>query len=59
MGLFKKIFGFVGGKKVNILVVGLDNSGKTTVIERLKVRGSFNIENLTSLYCSFRFLSSE
>ncbi len=25
--------------QVNILVVGLDNSGKTTIIERLKVRG--------------------
>lgn len=24
--------------QVNVLVVGLDNSGKTTIIERLKVR---------------------
>lgn len=28
----------VGTGQVNILVVGLDNSGKTTIIERLKVR---------------------
>ncbi|KAG2451645.1 hypothetical protein HYH02_003425 [Chlamydomonas schloesseri] len=28
----------MSGKKVNVLVVGLDNSGKTTIIERLKPR---------------------
>lgn len=26
--------------QVNVIVVGLDNSGKTTIIERLKVRGA-------------------
>lgn len=43
MGLFKMLFGFVGGavaggkgKKVRILCVGLDNSGKTTIINFLK-----------------------
>ncbi|GIL88366.1 hypothetical protein Vretimale_15047 [Volvox reticuliferus] len=40
MGLFDKLLSFLGvsGKKVNVLVVGLDNSGKTTIIERLKPR---------------------
>jgi ribosome biogenesis GTPase A len=37
MGLFKKLFGQVGGgKKARIVVVGLDNSGKSTVIAWLK-----------------------
>ncbi|GLI71658.1 hypothetical protein VaNZ11_016939 [Volvox africanus] len=40
MGFFDKLLSFLGvsGKKVNVLVVGLDNSGKTTIIERLKPR---------------------
>lgn len=38
MGFLDKFMHWLGvsGKKVNILVVGLDNSGKTTIIERLK-----------------------
>jgi len=38
MGLFDAILKFFGliGKKVSIVVVGLDNAGKTTIIERLK-----------------------
>lgn len=39
MGFFKKLFGFVGGGgggKHRILVVGLDNSGKSTIIQWLK-----------------------
>jgi len=38
MGLFKKLFGAVtpGKAKVRILCVGLDNSGKSTIINWLK-----------------------
>ncbi|CAK0898932.1 unnamed protein product, partial [Prorocentrum cordatum] len=37
MGLFKRLFGgFASKKKVRIVVVGLDNSGKTTVLNCLK-----------------------
>ena len=43
MGIFKKLFGMLGGslvgsngRKVRILCVGLDNSGKTTIINWLK-----------------------
>lgn len=37
MGLFDKLAGWLGLKKeVNVLCLGLDNSGKTTVINRLK-----------------------
>jgi ADP-ribosylation factor-like protein 6 len=37
MGLFKRLFGgFTAKKKVRIVVVGLDNSGKTTVLNCLK-----------------------
>jgi ADP-ribosylation factor-like protein 6 len=38
MPFFNKLFTFLGIKKreVNILVVGLDNSGKTTVLNRFK-----------------------
>ncbi|GFR45967.1 hypothetical protein Agub_g7438 [Astrephomene gubernaculifera] len=40
MGFFDKFLALLGisGRKVNVLVVGLDNSGKTTIIERLKPR---------------------
>ena len=43
MGLFKKLFqslglSSVGGRKVRIICVGLDNSGKTTIISHLKPR---------------------
>mmetsp|Transcript_83303 Transcript_83303/g.193522 ORF Transcript_83303/g.193522 Transcript_83303/m.193522 type:complete len:186 (+) Transcript_83303:96-653(+) len=37
MGLFKRLFGGFGAKKkVRIVVVGLDNSGKTTILNCLK-----------------------
>ncbi|KAF7211704.1 ADP-ribosylation factor-like protein 6 [Nothobranchius furzeri] len=37
MGLFDKLVGWLGLKKeVNVLCLGLDNSGKTTIINRLK-----------------------
>merc|ERR1711937_575074 len=37
MGFLKKFFGgFLAKTKVKILCVGLDNSGKSTIIERLK-----------------------
>mmetsp|Transcript_4380 Transcript_4380/g.4945 ORF Transcript_4380/g.4945 Transcript_4380/m.4945 type:complete len:103 (+) Transcript_4380:44-352(+) len=37
MGIFKRLFGGFGTKrKVRIVVVGLDNSGKTTVLNALK-----------------------
>mmetsp|Transcript_26899 Transcript_26899/g.86412 ORF Transcript_26899/g.86412 Transcript_26899/m.86412 type:complete len:98 (+) Transcript_26899:166-459(+) len=46
MGIFSRFFSSVGlGKeKVNVLVVGLDNSGKTTIIERLKPQKSQSME---------------
>ncbi|KAK3251159.1 hypothetical protein CYMTET_39490 [Cymbomonas tetramitiformis] len=39
MGFFAKLLASLGvnKEKVNVLVVGLDNSGKTTIIERLKL----------------------
>uniref|UniRef100_A0A3Q3DRR6 ADP-ribosylation factor-like 6 n=1 Tax=Hippocampus comes TaxID=109280 RepID=A0A3Q3DRR6_HIPCM len=37
MGLFDKLAGWLGFKKeVNVLCLGLDNSGKTTIINKLK-----------------------
>ena len=37
MGFWKRLFGALSGaKKVNVLVVGLDNSGKSTIINKLK-----------------------
>ena len=38
---FRKLLRLLGlsGRKVSVLVVGLDNSGKSTAIERLKVCG--------------------
>lgn len=38
MGFFKKLFSSMGpkSKKVRVLCVGLDNSGKTTIISHLK-----------------------
>ena len=37
-GLFNKFFDFMGFKKkdVNILVIGLDNSGKSTILNHFK-----------------------
>lgn len=38
MGLFQKFANFLGVRKkeVNVLVVGLNNSGKTTVVNKFK-----------------------
>lgn len=38
MGLFDRLASLLGLKKkeINVLCVGLDNSGKTTVINKLK-----------------------
>lgn len=33
---------WLGRLQVNVLIVGLDNSGKTTIIEKLKVRPQFS-----------------
>ena len=52
MGLFSYLMSFMVTKKqnVNILIVGLDNSGKTSIVERMKLRavggrgGSFETE---------------
>ncbi|KAK9808658.1 hypothetical protein WJX72_001484 [[Myrmecia] bisecta] len=46
MGIFLKLLEALGlgGKKVNVLVVGLDNSGKTTLIERLKPKHAQSAE---------------
>lgn len=45
MGLwdsFKKLFGS-SGQQISILLLGLDNSGKTTILNKLKPGGVFNI----------------
>mmetsp|Transcript_19204 Transcript_19204/g.41468 ORF Transcript_19204/g.41468 Transcript_19204/m.41468 type:complete len:182 (-) Transcript_19204:442-987(-) len=46
MGLWEALLNLLGlaGKKVNIVVVGLDNAGKTTIIERLKPKEKQTIE---------------
>jgi len=46
MGLFKKLFGVVtpGKAKVRILCVGLDNSGKSTIINWLKPKKATSSE---------------
>jgi ADP-ribosylation factor-like protein 6 len=46
MGLFSGLRGLFGGgkKKVKVLCVGLDNSGKSTVINRLKTRKAGDVE---------------
>ena len=38
MGIFKRLFGMLlpKGEQMKILVIGLDNSGKTTLINYLK-----------------------
>lgn len=38
MGLFQKLASILGVKKreVNVLVIGLNNSGKTTIVNRCK-----------------------
>lgn len=49
MGLFDKLAGWLGLKKkeVNVLCLGLDNSGKTTIINQLKPT---NVSGTISLY---------
>ena len=65
MGLFDKIGNFLSSKKkdINLLVVGLDNSGKTSVINHLKPPDSrltsitatvgFTVENFSSRSLNF------
>uniref|UniRef100_A0A8C7MJK4 ADP-ribosylation factor-like protein 6 n=1 Tax=Oncorhynchus kisutch TaxID=8019 RepID=A0A8C7MJK4_ONCKI len=65
MGLFDKLSGWLGLKKkeVNVLCLGLDNSGKTTIINQLKPSNTqtqdivptigFNIEKFKSSSLSF------
>ncbi|KAI8473789.1 MAG: small Arf-related GTPase [Monoraphidium minutum] len=46
MGMLQRLLDLLGlgGRKVNVLVVGLDNCGKTTTIERLKPRNKQSVE---------------
>uniref|UniRef100_A0A7S0S4J2 ADP-ribosylation factor-like protein 6 n=1 Tax=Chlamydomonas leiostraca TaxID=1034604 RepID=A0A7S0S4J2_9CHLO len=46
MGMWENFLMWLGliGKKVNVVVVGLDNSGKTTIIERLKPKDRQAVE---------------
>merc|ERR1712072_501182 len=38
MGIFSKVFGkLIGKKEMRILMVGLDNAGKTTILYKLKL----------------------
>jgi len=65
MGFFKKLFGVFGGskRKVRILCVGLDDSGKTTIISHLKPKKAiaadivptvgFNVEEFEKNNISF------
>ncbi|XP_061648907.1 ADP-ribosylation factor-like protein 6 isoform X3 [Phyllopteryx taeniolatus] len=65
MGLLDKLSGWLGlrKKEVNVLCLGLDNSGKTTIINRLKPANTpgqeivptigFNIEKFKSSSLSF------
>ncbi|XP_067352324.1 ADP-ribosylation factor-like protein 6 isoform X1 [Channa argus] len=64
MGLFDKLAGWLGLKKeVNVLCLGLDNSGKTTIINQLKPSNAqvqdivptigFSIEKFKSSSLSF------
>ena len=62
MGLFSLIanaFGF-SKREAKILVIGLDNSGKTTLINHLKPKkvNMFNIE-INQSNCIFRLLPSK
>lgn len=38
--LFRKLF---GGKKVDLLVIGLDNSGKSTIVNSMKPKGAKDV----------------
>jgi small GTP-binding protein len=54
MGIFKKLFSSFGSKDCQILMLGLDNSGKTTILYKLKIADvlttiptiGFNIEEI-------------
>lgn len=51
MGLFDKLAGWLGLKKeVNVLCLGLDNSGKTTIINRLKP-SNVSLASFLQCYC--------
>lgn len=52
MGLFDKLAGWLGLKKkeVHVLCLGLDNSGKTTIINKLKPS---NVSSLFSTWLMF------
>ena len=64
MGFFDKLASFLGLKRCecNVLVVGLDNSGKTTVLNHFKPDEQkhldivptvgFNVEKFKSRFCS-------
>ena len=58
MGFFKKFFSSLGlsKAKVKILCVGLDNSGKSTIIDRLKPKKVVDscLFQLTLTHCSWR-----
>lgn len=65
MGLFDKLVALFGLRKqeVKVLVVGLNNSGKTTVLNHFKSEDDksteivptvgFNVEKFKSMYISF------
>lgn len=56
MGLFDKLAGWLGLKKeVNVLCLGLDNSGKTTIINRLKPS---NVSLPNVFYCDVTHVDS-
>jgi ribosome biogenesis GTPase A len=55
MGFFKQLFGsFFAKSKVKILTVGLDNSGKSTIIDRLKPKKVLIAFSLARLRASTR-----
>jgi len=66
MGFFEKLVGLFGLKKreVNVLVVGLDNSGKSTLLNHFKTEDTrtssvvptvgFNIEKFQSKTASLK-----
>jgi ribosome biogenesis GTPase A len=55
MGFFKQLFGsFFAKSKVKILTVGLDNSGKSTIIDRLKPKKVLMAFSLARLRASTR-----
>uniref|UniRef100_A0A8C1ZC32 ADP-ribosylation factor-like protein 6 n=1 Tax=Cyprinus carpio TaxID=7962 RepID=A0A8C1ZC32_CYPCA len=53
MGLFDRLAGWLGLKKkeVNVLCLGLDNSGKTTIINQLKPSNFVCVYSLDFCFC--------